>query len=77
MISVNITVSSHLVMSPNLESMNHSCQLQIMRGVVLLMGPECSGGISNDSIVLHQDTSQSSTGSIAINLKRFGVVRLS
>jgi hypothetical protein len=48
-----------------------------MCGVVLLMGSECSGGISNDSVVLHQDTSQSSTGSITINLKGFSVVRLS
>jgi hypothetical protein len=77
MISVNITVSSQQVMSPNLESMNHSCKLQIMCGVVLLMGPECSRGISNDSVVLHQDTSQTSAGSIAINLKWFGVIRLS
>jgi hypothetical protein len=77
MIRVDVTVSSHQVVSPYLKSMNHSCQLQIMRRVVLLMGPECSGSISNDSVILHQDTSQSRTRSITINFKWLGVVRLS
>jgi hypothetical protein len=41
-ISVDVTVSSHQVVPPYLKSMNHSCQFQIMCGVVLLMGPKCS-----------------------------------
>src|SRR5688572_29912271 len=77
MISVDVTVGSHQVVSPYLKSMNHSCQLQVMCRVVLLMGPKCSGSISNHSVILHQDTPQSSTGSITINFKWLGVVRLS
>jgi hypothetical protein len=76
-ISVDVTVSSHQVVSPYLKSMNHSCQFQIMCRVVLLMGSECSGSISNYSVILHQDTSHSSTRSITINFKWLGVVRLS
>jgi hypothetical protein len=59
-IRIDITMGSHQVMSPNLQSMNYGSQLQIMGGVVLLMRPKCSGCISNNSIVLHQDTSQTS-----------------
>jgi hypothetical protein len=40
--------------------MNYDSQLQIIGGVVLLMRPKCSGCISNNFVVLHQDTSQSS-----------------
>jgi hypothetical protein len=52
-ISIDITMSSHQVMSPKLWSMNYGCQLQIMSGVVLLVRPECSGCIGNNSVVLH------------------------
>src|SRR5688572_15247263 len=47
-----------------------------MGRVVLLMGPECLGSISNHSVLLHQNTSQTSTRSITINFKWLGVVRL-
>src|SRR5688500_6323213 len=76
-ISVDVTVSSHQVVSPYLKSMNYSCQFQIMCRVVLFMGPKCPRSISNHSVLLHQDTSQTSTRSITINFKWLGVVRLS
>jgi hypothetical protein len=77
MVSVNVTLGAHKMMSPNLEGMNNSCQLKIMGWIILFMIPECSGCISNDPVVLHKDTTKSGSGSIAINIKRLGTVWLS
>jgi hypothetical protein len=56
MISEDVAVGSHQVVSPHFQCMNHGYQLQVMSGIILLMRPECSRCISNDSVVLHQDT---------------------
>jgi hypothetical protein len=64
-------------MSPNLESVNNSCQLKIMGWITLFMISECSGSISNDPVVLHKHTTKSGPGSIAIDIKRLGIIWLS
>jgi hypothetical protein len=76
-ISVDVTLSSHEMVSPNLDRMDHSCQLKIMGRIVLLMGPKCSRSISDDSVVLHKYTTESYARSIAIDIEEFRVVRLS
>jgi hypothetical protein len=77
MISVNITLCAHKMMSPDLESMNNCCQFKIMGWVVLFMIPECSGCVSNDPVVLHKNTTKASSRGIAIDIKRLGVIWLS
>jgi hypothetical protein len=42
MISEDVAVGSHQIVSPHFQCMDHDCQLQVMSGIVLLMGPECS-----------------------------------
>jgi hypothetical protein len=64
-------------MSPDLESVNNCCQFKIMGWVVLLVISECSGCISNDPVVLHKNTTKASSTSIAIDIKRLGIIWLS
>jgi hypothetical protein len=77
MVSVNVTLGAHKVMSPDLESMDNNYQFKIMSWIVLLMIPKCSGCISNDPVVLHKNTTKSGSGSIAIDIKRLGIIWLS
>jgi hypothetical protein len=77
MVSVNVTLGTHKMMSPDLESVNNCCQFKIMGWVVLFMISECSGCISNDPVVLHKNTTKSSSRSIAIDIKRLGIIWLS
>jgi hypothetical protein len=77
MVSVNITLGAHKMMSPDLESMNNGCQFKIMGWVILLVISECSGCISNDPIVLHKNTTKASSRSIEIDIKRLGIIWLS
>jgi hypothetical protein len=77
MVSVNVTLGAHKMMSPNLESVNNCCQLKIMGSIVLFMTPECSGCISNDPVVLHKNTTKSGSGSITIDIERLGTIWLS
>jgi hypothetical protein len=48
MVSVNVTLSTHKMMSPDFKSVNNCCQFQVMGWIVLLMIPERSGCIGND-----------------------------
>jgi hypothetical protein len=77
MVSVNITLGAHKMMSLDLESMNNCCQFKIVDWVVLFMILECSGCISNDSVVLHQNTTKASSRGIVIDIKRLSIIWLS
>jgi hypothetical protein len=77
MVSVNITLGAHKMMSPDLESVNNHCQFKIMGWIVLLMISECSGCISNDPVVLHKNATKSSSRSITIDIERLGTIWLS
>jgi hypothetical protein len=74
MVGVNVTLGAHKMMSPDLESMNNYCQFKIMSWIVLFMIPKCSGCISNDSVVLHKNTTKSGSGSITIDIERLGII---
>jgi hypothetical protein len=77
MVNVDITLSTHKMMSPDLEGMNNSCQFKIMSWIVLFMAPKCSGCISDDPVVLHKDTTKANSRSIAIDIKRLSVIWMS
>jgi hypothetical protein len=77
MVSVDVTLGTHKMMSPDLESVNNCCQFKIMGWIVLLMISECSGCISNDPVVLHKNTTKSSSRSITIDIKKPGIIWLS
>jgi hypothetical protein len=71
MISINVTLCTHQMMSPNLKCMNDSCEFEIMSRIVLFMSPERSRYISNHSVVLHQHTTKFDSRRITIDVKRF------
>jgi hypothetical protein len=77
MVSVNITLGTHKMMSPDLESMNNCYQFKIVGWVALFVISECSGCISNDPVVLHKNTTKASSRSITVDIKRLGVIWLS
>jgi hypothetical protein len=77
MVSINVALSTHQMMSPNLKCMNNSYKFKIMCRIVLFMSPECSRCISNYSVVLHKYTTKSDARSITINVKSFGIIWLS
>jgi hypothetical protein len=77
MVSVDVTPSTHKMMSPDLESMNNCCQFKIMSWIILLMILECSGCKGNDPIVLHKNTTKARSRSIAIDIKRLSIIWLS
>jgi hypothetical protein len=77
MVSVNITLGAHKMMSPDLESMNNYCQFKIVGWVILFVISECSGCISNDPVVLHKNITKASSTSITVDIKRLGVIWLS
>jgi hypothetical protein len=64
-------------MSPDLESMNNSCQFKIMSWIILFMAPKCSGCIRDDPVVLHKNTTKASSRSITVDIKRLGIIWLS
>ena len=43
------------IMTPDLQCMYHCYQFQIMCGIIFLVPAECSGSISNHSLILHKD----------------------
>jgi hypothetical protein len=53
-------------MSPNLKGMHYGCKLQIMGGIILLVGFELAGSICHYFSVLHENTSQPLSGRVAI-----------
>jgi hypothetical protein len=42
MVSVNVTLSTHKIVSLDLKRMDNGCKLKIMGRIVLFMSPECS-----------------------------------
>jgi hypothetical protein len=44
------------IMLPCMQSKDNGSQLKIMSGIVLFMTPELSGGISNQTAFLHENT---------------------
>jgi hypothetical protein len=77
MVSVDMALCTHQMMSPNFKCMDNGCEFKIMCRIVLFMTSECSRCISNHSVVLHKHTTKSDSRSITIDIKRFGNVRLS
>jgi hypothetical protein len=77
MVSIDMTLCTHHMMSPDLKCMDDSCEFKIMGRIVLLMSPECSRCISNHLVVLQKHTTKSDSRSITIDVKRFGNIRLS
>jgi hypothetical protein len=77
MVSIDMALCTHQLISPNLKCMDDSCEFKIMSRIVLFMNPECSRCVSNHSVVLHKHTIKSDSRSIAIDIKRFGNIWLS
>jgi hypothetical protein len=77
MVSVNVTLGAHKMISSKLERVNNSCQLKIMGWIILFMILECSGCLSNDPVVLDKHTTKSGSESIAIDIERLGAIWLS
>jgi hypothetical protein len=44
-VGIDLALIPNQVVSPNLEGMHYGCKLQIMGGIILLMGFELAGGI--------------------------------
>jgi hypothetical protein len=55
MVSVDLTLISDKIVSPNLEGMHYRCKFQIMGGVILLMGIKLAGSICHYFPILHKD----------------------
>jgi hypothetical protein len=68
-ISVNLALGSHDVMPPDFPSMNHSCQLEIMCRIVLLMLPQLPRCVSYNMCLLHKNTNQTLSRRITIDIK--------
>jgi hypothetical protein len=56
MVSVNLTLISDQIMSPDFEGMYYGCKFLIMGGVILLIRLELAGSICNYFLILHKDT---------------------
>jgi hypothetical protein len=41
MVSVNVTLSTHKIVSPDLKRIDNGCKLKIIGRIVLFMSPEC------------------------------------
>ena len=64
-------------MSPSQKSMHNCRQLEVMSGVVLLVGLQLARGISHNFILLHQHYTNTLNRGIAEDLERFGFIRRS
>jgi hypothetical protein len=69
MISVDLALGSHDVMPPNLQSMNHNYQLEIMCRIVLLMFPQLPRCIGYNMSLLHKNKTQAPLKRVTINGK--------
>jgi hypothetical protein len=70
-VSIDMALCTHQMMSPNFECMDDSCEFKIMGRIVLFMRPECSRCISNHSVVLLNHTTKSDSQSITIDVEKF------
>jgi hypothetical protein len=70
-VTIDMALCTHQMMSPDLKCMDDSCEFKIMGRIVLFMNPECSRCISNHSVVLHKHTTKSDSRSITIDVERF------
>jgi hypothetical protein len=64
------------IMLPRTQSMNHSGQLMIMRGIVLFMRAQLMWGVHNHVTLLHENTAKLSTRCITLNIEGLCDVRL-
>ena len=64
-------------MSPSQKSMHNCRQLEIMSGVVLLIGLQLARGISNNFLLLHQYCAKTLERGITKDLVRLGFIRRS
>ena len=64
-------------MSPSKKSMHNSRQLEVMSGVVLLVGLQLARGISHNFLLLHQHCTKPLKRGIVEDLERFGFIRRS
>src|SRR5688572_11370209 len=68
MICVYLALSSHDVVSPNLECMHNGSQFQVMGGVVQFMLTQLTRCIGNHMSFLHEHTSKSLATCITVNV---------
>ena len=64
-------------MSPSQKSMHNCRQLEVMSGVVLLIGLQLARCISHNFLLLHQHCTDTLERGIAEDLERFGFIRRS
>jgi hypothetical protein len=76
-VSIDMALGTHQMMSPYFKGMDDSCEFKIMGRIILLMSPECSRCISDHSVVLHKHTTKSDSRSRNIDVERFGYIWLS
>jgi hypothetical protein len=57
-VGIDLTLIPNQVVSPNLKGVHHGCKLQIMGGIILLVGFELAGSICHYFPILHENTSQ-------------------
>jgi hypothetical protein len=65
MVGIDLALIPNQVMSPNLKGVHYGCKLQIMRGIILLVGFELVGSICHYFPILHENTSQPLSGGVA------------
>jgi hypothetical protein len=54
-VCIDLALIPNQVMSPNLKGMHYGCKLQIMGGIILLVGFELAGSIRHYFPVLHKN----------------------
>jgi hypothetical protein len=64
------------IVAPCPQRMDNDSQLKIIRQIVLFMPLELSRRIGNHVALLHENTTQSSTRSITVHVKRLRDVQL-
>ena len=67
MIGEHIYMNTIQILSAYLECKHHSCKLEVMSWIVLLMHLKLSRGIRYNLIFLHQHTTNYNSGCIAID----------
>ena len=74
MVGIDLALISNQIMPPNFKGVHYGCKFQVMGRIVLLMRPELAGSLRNNFPVLHQYTTQSLSGCVAINDKALLII---
>ena len=69
MVGEYLSLLSNQIVSPDLQSVHHRGQFQIMSGVISFVLPQLSGCISHNFAILHEYTCKSFSGCVAVDIK--------